>query len=72
MAEFRDDLRTCLMKCGLEDQRQTFLFCDTQIVNEQFVEVINNVLNSGDVPNLYKQDDMDNIAMGTAGRCACV
>merc|ERR1719210_57751 len=54
MNEFKDDLKTCLMKCGNELKTMTFLFADTQIVKEDFVEAINNVLNSGDVPNLYK------------------
>lgn len=55
--EFKEDLRVCLKKCGNEDKIQTFLFCDTQIVKEQFVEAVSNILNSGDVPNLYPQED---------------
>ena len=59
------DLKTCLMKCGNE-QSTTFLFetkgwshmiASHWIVNEQMVEAINSVLNSGDVPNLYKNED---------------
>jgi len=61
MNEFKDDLRVCLMKCGVEAKVQTFLFCDTQIVKEEFVEALNNILNSGDVPNLYKVEDQDAI-----------
>eukprot|EP00928_Gymnodinium_smaydae_P008329 TRINITY_DN13035_c1_g3_i1.p1 TRINITY_DN13035_c1_g3~~TRINITY_DN13035_c1_g3_i1.p1 ORF type:complete len:2552 (-),score=764.33 TRINITY_DN13035_c1_g3_i1:28-7683(-) len=69
MNEFKDDLKACLMKCGNELKIQTFLFTDTQIVVEQFVEAINNVLNSGDVPNLYKPEDTDQIMQ--ACRAAC-
>jgi dynein heavy chain len=29
------------------------LFSDTQISNEAFVEDINNILNNGEIPNLY-------------------
>eukprot|EP00930_Biecheleria_cincta_P008311 TRINITY_DN10972_c0_g5_i1.p1 TRINITY_DN10972_c0_g5~~TRINITY_DN10972_c0_g5_i1.p1 ORF type:complete len:3933 (-),score=932.09 TRINITY_DN10972_c0_g5_i1:47-11569(-) len=61
MNEFKEDLKTCLMKCGNSCEPTTFLFADTQIVNEQMVEAINNVLNSGDVPNLYKNEDVDAI-----------
>ena len=32
MNEFREDLRTCLLKCGVENKITTFLFCDAQIV----------------------------------------
>jgi len=69
MTEFKDDLKTCLMKCGNELKTMSFLFADTQIVNEQMVEAINNVLNSGDVPNLYKTEDIDVIMQ--ACRAAC-
>ena len=56
MTEFKDDLKTCLMKCGNEQKSTTFLFADAQIVNEQMVEAINNVVKS-DVPSLYKNED---------------
>eukprot|EP00392_Amoebophrya_sp_AT5.2_P006221 g6231.t1 len=59
--EFKEDLRVVLKKCGQLDKTTTFLFCDTQIVKEQFVEAMSNILNSGDVPNLYPQEEMDQI-----------
>lgn len=34
-----------------------FLFSDTQIINESFVEDINNMLNSGEVPNIFANDE---------------
>lgn len=37
MSEFREDLKTCLMKCGNELKTQTFLFADTQIVKEDML-----------------------------------
>jgi dynein heavy chain len=69
MTEFKDDLKRCLMVCGVEDKVQIFLFCDTQIVKEDFVEAVNNVLNSGDVPNLYAIEDFESIA--TSCRKVC-
>jgi dynein heavy chain len=69
MNEFKDDLKTCLMQCGNSLKATTFLFADTQIVNEQMVEAINNVLNSGDVPNLYKNEDIDSIMQSCRAAC---
>ena len=38
-----------------------FLFSDTQIVFEAMLEDVNNVLNTGDVPNLYAPEDDETI-----------
>ncbi|XP_073667291.1 dynein axonemal heavy chain 1 [Tursiops truncatus] len=61
MTEWRDDVKKVLLKAGLHSLPITFLFSDTQIKNESFLEDINNVLNSGDVPNLYNTDEQDQI-----------
>jgi hypothetical protein len=47
--EWKDDLKRVLMKAGLEDKATVFLFSDTQIIYESFLEDINNILNSGEV-----------------------
>ncbi|XP_050760847.1 dynein axonemal heavy chain 1 [Gymnogyps californianus] len=61
MTEWRDDVRKIMMKAGLQSLPKTFLFVDTQIKNESFLEDINNLLNSGDVPNIYNPDDEEQI-----------
>ena len=61
ITEWRDDLRRVMTKAGLEDKPVVFLFSDTQIKSESFLEDINNILNSGDVPNIYGFDDLENI-----------
>lgn len=61
IADWRDDLKTCFMRSGLEDKLQTFLFCDTQIIDESMLEDINGALNYGDTANLYKREDMEEI-----------
>ena len=37
------------------------LVTDTQIVDEQFMEDINNMLGSGEVPNLFTNEETDRI-----------
>ena len=54
--EWRDDLRTVLRMAGEKQQHTVFLFGDTQIKREDFVEDINNILNTGEVPNLFEND----------------
>ncbi|XP_037386166.1 dynein axonemal heavy chain 1 isoform X5 [Talpa occidentalis] len=61
MTEWREDVKRVLFKAGLHNLPITFLFSDTQIKNESFLEDINNILNSGDIPNLYNLDEQDQI-----------
>lgn len=55
--EFHEDIKKMLMKSGVEGEKQVFLFSDTQIVKESFLEDINNLLNSGEVPNLFPAEE---------------
>ena len=59
--EWRDDLKKVLKKAGLEGKDTVFLVSDTQIVKESFLEDLNNILNSGEVPNLMSNDDLETI-----------
>ena len=59
--EWRDDLKSVLKKAGIEGRNTAFLFTDTQIIYESFLEDINNILNSGEVPNLLGNEDMEEI-----------
>lgn len=64
---WRDDMRQKLfMGCGVDEKQTVFLLNDTQIIMESFLEDVNNVLNNGEIPNLYTaQEDialvMDNM-----------
>ncbi|MEQ2203297.1 hypothetical protein XENOCAPTIV_028271 [Xenoophorus captivus] len=55
--EFREDIKKLYRLAGVDNKPTMFLFNDTQIVDESFLEDINNILSSGEVPNLYKQDE---------------
>ena len=55
--EWREDLKRLLLMAGAEGKRTVFLFSDSQIKDESFVEDINMILNTGDVPNLYPSDE---------------
>ena len=46
---------------GLQGKPITFIMTDTQIVNESFLEDINNVLNTGEITNLYEDEDLTEI-----------
>ena len=56
------DLRRLYWKAGVENTPTVFLFTDNQVVEESFLEDINNVLSSGEVPNLYKPDEFEEVS----------
>jgi dynein heavy chain, axonemal len=61
MKDWRENLKDVLLKAGVQAKQTSFLFVDTQIINENMLEDINTVLNSGDVPQLYKTEDLEPI-----------
>ncbi|XP_060619679.2 dynein axonemal heavy chain 6 isoform X2 [Anolis sagrei] len=62
---FHEDLRKLYKMAGVEDKDMVFLFTDTQIVVEEFLEDINNILNSGEVPNLFEKDELEFVMAAT-------
>ncbi|ENN82285.1 hypothetical protein YQE_01339, partial [Dendroctonus ponderosae] len=75
--DWREDVKKLMLNAGLQRRETVFLFSDTQVKNrglicariksESFLEDLNNVLNSGDVPNIYQPDEMDKIYQGMKG-----
>jgi dynein heavy chain len=59
--EFREDLKKLYNMAGVANQPVVFLLSDTQIAKETFLEDINNILNSGEVPNLHEPDEIEKI-----------
>jgi dynein heavy chain len=58
------------MKSGGDGRSTVFLFSDNQIKEESFVEDINMILNTADIPNLFASDEKAEIIekMQTAAR----
>merc|ERR1719174_202762 len=57
MLAFREDMKKMLIQAGGDGENTVFLFNDSQIKDEGFVEDINNLLNTGEIPNLYPADE---------------
>jgi dynein heavy chain len=55
--EFHEDLKALYISAGVEAKTTTFLFSDTQLKEESFLEDINNILSSGEVPGLFPADE---------------
>lgn len=65
--EFKEDLRKMHMNVvemlsrNEEDGGIVFMLTDSQITNEKFLIYLNDLLASGEVPDLFAMEDMDNI-----------
>lgn len=59
--EWRDDLKTILKESGGKNHPIVFLFGERQIEEEYFLQDIDVLLNSGEVPNLFTLDEQQNI-----------
>ncbi|KAF9409411.1 hypothetical protein HW555_011235, partial [Spodoptera exigua] len=55
--EWREDLKTLLRKTSTPELLMVFLFIESQIKEEGFLEDVNNMLNSGEVPNIFNADE---------------
>lgn len=47
--EWRDSLKRVVEAAGVEGQPVVFLFSDTQVAHESFLEDVNSLLNAGEV-----------------------
>lgn len=55
--EWREDVKSILRKASATDQHGVFLFTDSQIKEEGFLEDISNLMNSGEVPNCFTGEE---------------
>ncbi|XXQ31513.1 AAA+ ATPase domain-containing protein [Plasmodiophora brassicae] len=57
-ADFRDDLKAVYQMAGVGQQRCVFLITDTQLIHPSFIEDLNSILSSGEIPNLFPPDEL--------------
>eukprot|EP01052_Picozoa_sp_SAG31_P002976 SAG31_NODE_109_length_24587_cov_111.480848_7_plen_3254_part_00 len=57
IVSFRDDIKRLFELTGIAGKHVTFLLVDTQIVVESMLEDVNNILNTGEVPGMYADDE---------------
>ena len=57
IVSFRDDIKRLFELTGVAGKQVTFLLVDTQIVVESMLEDVNNILNTGEVPGMYADDE---------------
>lgn len=61
LGKFREDLKLAMKPAGSDNKRITLLINDNQITEDIFLEDVNNIFNSGEVPNLWEFDEKEEI-----------
>ncbi|KAG5457288.1 MAG: dynein heavy chain, N-terminal region 2-domain-containing protein, partial [Olpidium bornovanus] len=61
VAEWREDIKKLFLIAGVEGKNTVFLLNDTQVKDEAFLEDVNNILNTGEVPGLFELDEREKI-----------
>ena len=67
--DWLDSIRAFLRSSGIKNEDSVFLLTDTQIVQEEFLEDMCNILNTGEVPSLMQPEDVDVIAEALKNPC---
>ena len=58
------DLSGLYMKAGVKNIGTVFLMTDAQVADEKFLVLINDLLASGEIPDLFPDDELENIISG--------
>jgi len=58
---FREDIRNVMLLAGIKGKSVTFFLNEHQLSNEEFLDDVNSILTTGDINNLFLQDELDNI-----------
>uniref|UniRef100_A0A3Q1HTI5 Cytoplasmic dynein 2 heavy chain 1 n=1 Tax=Anabas testudineus TaxID=64144 RepID=A0A3Q1HTI5_ANATE len=59
LKHFNNDLKTVMQLAGLEGQQVVLLLEDYQFVHSAFLEMVNSLLSSGEVPGLYTPEELE-------------
>lgn len=62
--DLKNELSALYLKSGMKNVGIMFLMTDAQIPNEQFLVLINDMLASGEIPDLFPDDEVENIIAG--------
>nr|XP_020145462.1 dynein heavy chain 11, axonemal [Microcebus murinus] len=62
--ELRVDLANLYIRAGAKNMPTVFLLTDAQVLDESFLVLINDLLASGEIPDLFSDEDVDKIISG--------
>lgn len=69
VTDFLDFMKNQMKEAGFGGNQIAFVMTDTQIIFEAFIENLNNLLNTGEIPNLMLPEDKEEITNGVRPIC---
>ena len=64
--EFRRDLKVILQTAGIEGKAVSMFIEDYQLVHPEFLQLLNSLLSSGEVPGLYNSEEIEPLLVNLA------
>ncbi|XP_034563350.1 dynein heavy chain 9, axonemal [Notolabrus celidotus] len=61
IADLKTDLASLYIKAGLKNIGTVFLMTDAQVADEKFLVLVNDLLASGEIPDLFPDDEVESI-----------
>uniref|UniRef100_A0A5F8GSV7 Dynein axonemal heavy chain 11 n=1 Tax=Monodelphis domestica TaxID=13616 RepID=A0A5F8GSV7_MONDO len=61
LQDLKTDLTSLYIKTGAKNMPAVFLLTDAQVPDERFLVLINDLLASGDIPDLFSEEDVNQI-----------
>lgn len=62
-SDFRDDLKSIFKQAGIKKKHLVFFIADKDIYEEIFLEDLDSLLTSGNIPDLFDVDELETMLM---------
>ncbi len=64
MNNFKENLLSLFAKAGIKGQPTSLILVDSQLLNERFLVFLNDFLTSGNIPDIFTNDNKDDFRNG--------
>jgi len=59
--EFKKELKTFLELAAVQNKKTVLLIEDHHLVKSEFLEILNSLISSGEIPGLFTQEEVDHL-----------
>ena len=59
LKQFKSELKAAMQLAGVENEQVFFILEDHNLISTEFLDMINSLLSSGEVPGLYSPEELE-------------